>query len=160
MPLSWPSIRSMARWVLPVFVGPSTAVTPRARTCGLKERRITEPSWAGERPPWYAGPLRIRGRQGRKSRRRVKRRRLVALNVQIGDAERVLLDELAPRLDHVAHQLAEEVVGVGRVLDLDLEQRAHVAVERRLPKLLRGHFAKAFVALQLQALAALRHHSV
>jgi hypothetical protein len=23
-----------------VFVGPSTAVTPRARTCGLKERRI------------------------------------------------------------------------------------------------------------------------
>ena len=30
MPLSWPSMRSMARWVLPVFVGPSTAVTFRA----------------------------------------------------------------------------------------------------------------------------------
>ncbi len=25
-------MRSMARWVLPVFVGPRTAVTPRART--------------------------------------------------------------------------------------------------------------------------------
>src|ERR687897_2844232 len=29
----------MARWVLPVLVGPSTAVTPRARTCGGRERR-------------------------------------------------------------------------------------------------------------------------
>ena len=29
-PLSWPSMRSMARCVLPVLVGPSTAVTFRA----------------------------------------------------------------------------------------------------------------------------------
>src|SRR4028119_2407428 len=29
----------MARWVLPVLVGPSTAVTPRERTCGGRERR-------------------------------------------------------------------------------------------------------------------------
>src|SRR5215207_5775694 len=39
MPLSWPSIRSIARCVLPVLVGPSTAVTPRARSCGGGERR-------------------------------------------------------------------------------------------------------------------------
>src|SRR5690348_15666273 len=31
MPDEWPSIRSMARWVLPVLVGPSTAVTPAPR---------------------------------------------------------------------------------------------------------------------------------
>src|SRR3990172_6708473 len=31
MPISWPSMRSMARWVLPVLVGPRTAVTPRPR---------------------------------------------------------------------------------------------------------------------------------
>src|SRR6185369_15410728 len=31
MPLSWPSMRSIARCVLPVFVGPSTAVTLRMR---------------------------------------------------------------------------------------------------------------------------------
>src|SRR3954470_7099746 len=39
MPLSWPSMRSIARWVLPVLVGPKTAVTPRARNCGRSERR-------------------------------------------------------------------------------------------------------------------------
>src|SRR5262247_4191339 len=34
MPEEWASMRSIARWVLPVLVGPSTAVTPapRART--------------------------------------------------------------------------------------------------------------------------------
>ena len=31
IPISWASMRSMARWVLPVLVGPSTAVTPRPR---------------------------------------------------------------------------------------------------------------------------------
>src|SRR5262245_29698963 len=35
-PTSWASMRSMARCVLPVLVGPSTAVTPRPR-CGLVE---------------------------------------------------------------------------------------------------------------------------
>src|SRR5215218_3572583 len=32
-------MRSIARWVLPVFVGPSTAVTPRERACEGRERR-------------------------------------------------------------------------------------------------------------------------
>src|SRR3954471_4359440 len=31
MPDEWPSMRSIARWVLPVLVGPSTAVTPAPR---------------------------------------------------------------------------------------------------------------------------------
>src|SRR5262245_16737127 len=31
MPVEWPSIRSIARWVLPVLVGPRTAVTPAPR---------------------------------------------------------------------------------------------------------------------------------
>src|SRR5215510_5006527 len=37
MPEEWASRRSIARWVLPVVVGPSTAVTPapRARTSRL-----------------------------------------------------------------------------------------------------------------------------
>ena len=33
-------------------------------------------------------------------------------DVEIGHLERVLLDELAARLDDVAHQLDEQVVGV------------------------------------------------
>ena len=44
-------MRSMARWVLPVLVGPSTAVTPAPRArearlgCGEKEMAITRPDW-------------------------------------------------------------------------------------------------------------------
>src|SRR5262249_8520441 len=38
MPTSWASRRSMARWVLPVVVGPSTAVTPRPRIAPELER--------------------------------------------------------------------------------------------------------------------------
>src|SRR5688500_14442582 len=45
-------------------------------------------------------------------------------HVQIDHLERVLLDELAPRLDHVAHERREDVPGLVRLLDRDLEQRA------------------------------------
>src|SRR5215213_7732237 len=76
------------------------------------------------------------------------------LDVEVRDRQRVLLDELASRLDDVAHELDEEVVGVGRILDLDLQERAYVAVERRLPELLRRHLAEALVALHLQPFAA------
>src|SRR5882672_11756239 len=31
IPVEWPSMRSIARWVLPVLVGPRTAVTPTPR---------------------------------------------------------------------------------------------------------------------------------
>ena len=34
MPLGYCSMRSTVMWVLPVFVGPSTAVTPRLRSEG------------------------------------------------------------------------------------------------------------------------------
>ena len=34
--------------------------------------------------------------------------------------KRILLDELAARLYHVAHQLREDLVGFGKVADLDL----------------------------------------
>src|SRR5215469_12031973 len=68
--------------------------------------------------------------------------------------ERVVLDEFAPGLDDVAHELGEEVVGLVGVLDLDEQERARVLVERRLPELLGVHFPEALVALQRKALAA------
>jgi hypothetical protein len=40
MPDEWASMRSMARWVLPVLVGPSTAVTPAPRA--LESRLVGE----------------------------------------------------------------------------------------------------------------------
>jgi hypothetical protein len=65
--------------------------------------------------------------------------------IHIG-AERVVLDELAARLDHVAHQLGEDVVGVNL---LDLQQRALVGIECGLPELARVNFAESFIAFAL-----------
>src|SRR4029079_1838887 len=56
MPDEWPSIRSMARWVLPVLVGPSTAVTPAPRrrpsrvTGDENEIGIGFPGWEARFP--------------------------------------------------------------------------------------------------------------
>src|SRR3954451_5908401 len=74
-------------------------------------------------------------------------------HVDVG-AERIILDEFAARLDHIAHQLGEDVVGLVDLLDLHLQQRALVDVERGLPELVRVHLAETFIALQGDALAA------
>src|SRR5579863_4922343 len=42
-------------------------------------------------------------------------------HIQIADPQRVLLDENAARIDHVAHQGREDLVRGNRVLDADLQ---------------------------------------
>src|SRR6476620_9407350 len=69
-------------------------------------------------------------------------------NVEVGDRQRVLLDELAAGLDDV---------GLG---DLDPKQRAVGRVERGFPQLLGVHFAEALVALNAEALPPGRKHSL
>src|SRR5947208_3247038 len=69
-----------------------------------------------------------------------------ALHVDVG-VQRIVLDEFAARFDHVAHQLREDVVGLVDFLDLHLQQRALVGVERGFPELAGVHLAEAFVAL-------------
>src|SRR6478672_465250 len=46
-------------------------------------------------------------------------------HIHIG-AERIILDEFAARLDHIAHQLGEDVVGLVDLLDPHLQERALV----------------------------------
>src|SRR3954470_9306083 len=77
-----------------------------------------------------------------------------ASHVQIGDVERIFLDELASRLDDVAHQPGEDLVGDVGLGDLDLEKGAVGRVQRRLPELVGVHLAKALVALDGETLAA------
>jgi len=64
-----------------------------------------------------------------------------ASHVQIGDAQRVVLDEFAARFDNIAHQFDEKILGLIAFPDLDLQQGPRVPVERRLPELIRVHFA-------------------
>src|SRR5215472_1008288 len=58
-------------------------------------------------------------------------------DVQVLHAERVLLDEAAPRFDLVTHQRGEDLVCLVGVLDADLQQRARLGIHRRRPELLR-----------------------
>src|SRR5262249_38877564 len=74
--------------------------------------------------------------------------------------ERVGLDEFAARLDQIAHQLRKYIIGLLAFLHFDLQERAGIGVERRLPQLLRVHLAEPLVTLQRYALAAGRHHNL
>src|SRR5687767_15101164 len=76
-------------------------------------------------------------------------------DVEVRDAQRVLLDELAARFDDVAHQRREDLVRGDRVLDADLQQPARFGVDRRLPQLLGIHLAEALEALDRAALLRL-----
>src|SRR5437773_2725631 len=71
------------------------------------------------------------------------------LNIQIPDIKRIVLDILASRLDHVAHQLGEHLIRLDRILvvQVDLQQFALFRVHRGVEKFLRIHFAKAFETL-------------
>src|SRR5436309_5300928 len=61
--------------------------------------------------------------------------------------QRVLLDEHAPGLDVVAHQLGEDLVCGDPVFDLYFEQTPRLRIHRSLPKLFRIHLSQALVAL-------------
>ena len=61
--------------------------------------------------------------------------------------------EFAARLDDVAHEDAEELVGFDGVLHLDAVDDAVLGVHRRLPELLGVHLAEPFVALDVDFFA-------
>ena len=74
-------------------------------------------------------------------------------DIEIDDLERVALDEVAARIDNVAHERAEDLVGLVGMIDPHLEKDPPVGVERRLPELLGVHLAQALVALDRETLA-------
>src|SRR5258708_453555 len=140
---------------LDIFWNTVTDAIPKNGGCGQGgEDQLRR--WRRKRRFWWASnisssPFPSTGRGG-------KRRNLFLLqepqqsHIHIR-AERIVLDEFAARLDDIAHQFGEDVVGLVDLLDLDLQQRALVGVARGLPELIRIHLAEAFVALQLDALA-------
>src|SRR4051812_30774092 len=72
-------------------------------------------------------------------------------DVEVHDCASVLLDELAPRLDHVAHQHGEEAIGLRGVVDAHLLQRPGRRVHRGLTQLVGVHLPQALEARYLDA---------
>jgi hypothetical protein len=63
------------------------------------------------------------------------------LDIQIRHLQRVLLDEFAARLNRIAHQRGENVVGGHRILDAHLHESARFGVDGRVPQLFCVHLA-------------------
>ena len=75
----------------------------------------------------------------------------ISLNIQVSHVQCVVFDELAARLDHVAHQNRKHLVGLDSVVfvQIDLEQFAFFRIHRGLEQFLGIHFAETFEALDL-----------
>src|SRR6476620_9677643 len=73
------------------------------------------------------------------------RRTIASLDIEIRHLQRIVLDEVAARLDHVAHQGREDLVGLVGMVDLDLQQGARLRIEGGLPKLVGLHLAQPLV---------------
>src|SRR6266545_457014 len=75
-------------------------------------------------------------------------------NIEVLDVERVVFDELAARLDLVAHQGGEHQVRGRVIFRLDLQERPLGRIHRGLPQRVRVHLAEALVAVDGDALLA------
>ena len=50
--------------------------------------------------------------------------------IQIGDIQGIFLDEIAPWLHFISHQAGKQAVGIGGVIDLDLQEGDEVEPRR------------------------------
>src|SRR3989304_1108994 len=65
------------------------------------------------------------------------------------------LDETPARPDLLAHELAEDEIGLGGIVHLGAQQHPRARVHRRLPELVGVHLAPALEALDGEVLAVL-----
>src|SRR5215216_2910104 len=83
---------------------------------------------------------------------------MLTLHVQVGDFACVVLDELTPWLDAVAHQHREDLVGRARVVDADHLKRPVLGGHRGVEELVGVHLAEPLEALERNAVAADLEH--
>ena len=68
-------------------------------------------------------------------------------DIEVHDILGIGFDEFFPPGDIVTHQEGEHAVGIRRIDYGHLQERPLLGVHGRLPELLGGHFAQAFVTL-------------
>src|SRR5438067_1102607 len=97
------------------------------------------------------GPSRSRTQEAWRARYASDRGRrctpAVASDIEIRDRAGVVLDERTARLDLVAHELGEDAVGGGGVLERDLGERSRLGRHRRFAELVGVHLAEPLEAL-------------
>src|SRR5690606_18882624 len=76
-------------------------------------------------------------------------------DVEVPHVLRVLLDEAPTRLDFVAHERLEDLVGQDGVVERHLHDRPRLGVHRGLPELLGVHLTETLVALDHDVAVAL-----
>ena len=62
------------------------------------------------------------------------------LDVQVGDLQRIFLNEFTPRFNYVAHQGLEQLPGLVGVINPHLQKGPGLGVQGRFPQLFRVHF--------------------
>src|SRR5690606_4325559 len=140
-PWAWATARQMPQATITAKLVPSSA-TPPATTS--REKSPSRPRRGADRGDAGAGAVGSGGAG-------------TGSDIEVGHLQRVVLDELAARFDHVAHQRAEDLGGGDGVLDPHAQQAAGIRVDRGFPQLLGGHFAQALEALDLATLLGLVH---
>src|SRR5262245_14542058 len=75
-------------------------------------------------------------------------------NVEVPHRQRVLFNELPPRLDLLTHENGEHPVGLDRILVRDAQQRPRFGVHGGLPQLIGVHLPETLVALHHDVLLA------
>src|SRR5215217_1428597 len=86
--------------------------------------------------------------------------RAPASDIQVRHQAGVALDEVAARLDLVAHEHREDAVRAGGVVDANPSEGAVAGVHRRLAQLVGVHLAEPLEALQADALLGDAQHRV
>src|SRR5207302_3004882 len=106
-----------------------------------------------EEPGWAGGTLSAgSSRTARPLRSLATLGMTPVLDIEVLHFQRVVLDEHPSRLDLIAHEDREELLGADGVFDRHLQQAPRLGVHGRIPELLGVHFTEALVALDGEAL--------
>src|SRR5271166_369080 len=73
------------------------------------------------------------------------------LHVEVAHSQRIVFDEVAAWLDHIAHQRREDLIRRNSILDPHLEQTPGFRVDSGVPELLWIHLAQTLEPLDCAA---------
>src|SRR4051795_2322400 len=139
---------------IPPCAIPSQPSNRSGRLSSTQQR--SSAAWRSRWRPWTLRVPHAKQLCGATSIRRPPKRtsRTAGSDVKVPHLACLGLDELLARLDTLAHELREDLVGRGlaAVLDVDPQERPRLRVHRGFPQLVGVHLAEALEPLHARAL--------